>query len=223
MSGDTSDETRHYDSHDAGPEWATPKWVVEPLARTIRGFDLDPASGAEPKPHARERYTVEDDGLAQEWHGHVWVNPPYGREFNEEWAEKTLAESRRAAVDSITALVPGAVETEWFQENYGRADVLTFVSGRIKFIGEKDMTPTFPSVICTFGLEELPGAYVERLEEIGLVYPRTESFLKRLVEEGKSPAAALDTYFTEYRGFSKAEWARVRDVSTPAVAQNVNE
>ncbi len=213
-------ETKHYDSHDAGPEWATPKWLVEPLADSIGGFDLDSASGAESEPHADDQFTIEDDGLAQDWYGHVWINPPYGREHNEDWAEKVLEESRRDEVQSITALVPGSVDTDWFQENYGQADVLTFINGRVKFVGEKDHDPSFPSVIATYGLENLNGDYFDALDDLGRVYPRTESFLRRLVESGHSPAEALDTYFTEYRGHSYAEWARVRDVSTSAVYQN---
>lgn len=216
-------DTKHYDTHDAGPEWGTPAWLVEPLADSLDGFSLDPASGAEPKRYADERYTVEDDGLSQPWHGDVWLNPPYGREFNDRWAEKTLSESRRAEVDSITALVPGSVDTDWFQDNYGQADVLTFLDGRVDFVGEKDLSPSFPSVIATFGLENVTKEYLDVLDGFGLTYPRTESFLKRLVEDGHTPAEALDTYFTQFRDFSYAEWARIRDVSTPAVHQNVNE
>lgn len=62
---------------EAGVEWGTPEYVVSPLSDALDGFDLDPASGAEPVPYADERYTVEDDGLAQDWFGDVWLNPPY--------------------------------------------------------------------------------------------------------------------------------------------------
>jgi len=216
-------DTKHFDSHDAGPEWGTPEWLVDPLADSIGGFDLDPAAGAEPKPYAKDRYTKEDDGLAQDWYGDVWLNPPYGREFNEDFAKKTYEESRRDEVDSITALIPGSVETNWFQDYYGEADLLTFINGRVKFVGEKDMSPSFPSVIATYGLENLNGDYFDALDSLGLVYPRTESFLRRMLDKGLSPAAALDTYFTEFRGHSFAEWGRFRDVSTSAVYQNVTE
>jgi hypothetical protein len=48
-------------------------------------------------------------------------------------------------------------------------------------------------------------------------------FLKRLVKTVRPPAEALDTSFTQFRDFSYAEWARIREVLTPAVHQNVNE
>lgn len=221
MVQDTETETKHYDTHDAGPEWGTPEWLVEPLADSIGGFDLDPASGAEPKPYATDRYTIEDDGLSQPWYGHVWLNPPYGREFNEDWAEKAFEESQRSEVKSLTALIPASTDTDWFQENYAKADVLTYIDGRVKFVGEKDMKPSFPSVIATYGLENLNGDYFEALDDFGNAEPRTEPFLLRMMEQGKTPAQALDTYFTTFRGHSYAEWGRIRDVSTSAVYQNV--
>lgn len=54
----------------------TPAWVFEHLGVE---FDLDPCSpiaGGDCVP-SRTRYTIEDDGLTQPWHGTVWVNPPF--------------------------------------------------------------------------------------------------------------------------------------------------
>lgn len=54
----------------------TPAWVFEHLAIT---FDTDPCSpidGGDFVP-ARIRYTAADDGLAHDWTGTVWVNPPF--------------------------------------------------------------------------------------------------------------------------------------------------
>ena len=48
------EEHRHYDDFDSGVEWGTPKWVVLPLYRAIDGYDLDPASGAEPTEYAEK-------------------------------------------------------------------------------------------------------------------------------------------------------------------------
>jgi hypothetical protein len=91
-------ENNHYDSYNAGPEWATPEWIWYPLSKTVGDFDLDPASGAESNPIAGERYTVEDNGLEQEWFGDVWLNPPYGRNHNPEWARKVTRERERTQI-----------------------------------------------------------------------------------------------------------------------------
>lgn len=63
----------------------TPQWVFDALA--IR-FDLDPAApvgGGDCVP-ALAKYTTTDDGLAQQWVGRVWVNPPFSGATA--WADK---------------------------------------------------------------------------------------------------------------------------------------
>lgn len=57
-------------------DYYTPPWVFERMAIE---FDLDvcaPPGGIEWIP-ANHHYTQEDDGLASEWYGRVWMNPPY--------------------------------------------------------------------------------------------------------------------------------------------------
>jgi len=54
----------------------TPSWVFDGLGLT---FDLDPASpvdGGDVVP-ASTKLTRVEDGLAHEWHGLVWLNPPF--------------------------------------------------------------------------------------------------------------------------------------------------
>lgn len=160
-------EHRHYDSHDNGAEWATPEHIWKPLADTLDGFDLDPASGAEDTPIADERYTVEDNGLEKPWYGDVWLNPPYGRGHNYDWGEKALDEYRFGNVESISALVPASTDTQWFQHNYAEADYLTFIKGRISFNGAGDQSASFANVIATYENRELPTAYYDALDDLG--------------------------------------------------------
>lgn len=60
----------------ASVEWYTPKSLFDALG--VR-FDLDPACAAGAPVPADYTYTKAHDGLAHEWFGHVWLNPPYGR------------------------------------------------------------------------------------------------------------------------------------------------
>lgn len=63
------------------PERYSPSPVVEAARALMGGIDLDPASCAMANRTVRAaRYiTREEDGLAQEWHGRVWLNPPGGK------------------------------------------------------------------------------------------------------------------------------------------------
>jgi hypothetical protein len=66
----------------------TPKWIFDGLGET---FDLDPASpgdGLDFVPALR-RYTKDDDGLARDWDGFVWLNPPYSN--SSPWVEKFVS------------------------------------------------------------------------------------------------------------------------------------
>lgn len=57
-------------------DWYTPAWIFESMGET---FDLDVCTppGGVPWIPADRYFTEDDDGLAQEWEGLVWCNPPY--------------------------------------------------------------------------------------------------------------------------------------------------
>lgn len=56
-------------------EWLTPPEIIHSLG----AFDLDPCAPVRRVfETAREYYTIEDDGLSQQWHGRVFCNPPDG-------------------------------------------------------------------------------------------------------------------------------------------------
>lgn len=66
----------------------TPRWVFDGLGLI---FDLDPAAPVDRNDcvPARKRFTVVDDGLAQDWDGLVWLNPPFSNATP--WADKFIA------------------------------------------------------------------------------------------------------------------------------------
>jgi phage N-6-adenine-methyltransferase len=57
-------------------DYYTPKWMFDVLGIQ---FDLDVACPPDGPPHTpcKAYYTQEDDGLASDWYGTVWMNPPY--------------------------------------------------------------------------------------------------------------------------------------------------
>lgn len=186
-----TEKTRHYDSFDASSEWGTPAWVFDPLADALDGFDLDPASGAEPKSYADHRFTIEDNGLVQPWDvvddPDVVLNPPYSRSANPAWALKVRSEVEAGNIGTLTALLPGSTSTDWYQENYAAvADYQTEIDERLSFHipdyarddedddlydeGEESVDASFASIIVSVG--EFPDDYLDALDDLGTVWRR---------------------------------------------------
>lgn len=53
--------------------WLTPLWIIEALGNN---FDLDPC-GFNHHKTAKEIWQLPKCGLENDWHGKVWLNPPY--------------------------------------------------------------------------------------------------------------------------------------------------
>ncbi|MBR8362138.1 adenine methyltransferase [Burkholderia sp. AU19243] len=114
----------HQSARMKNDEWLTPpEWI-----QALGPFELDPcAPVVRPWNTARLHFTVEDNGLAREWLGRVWCNPPFGRE-----AAKWL--KRMADHNNGIALIPARTETAMFYESvWSRADSVCFVRGRPHF------------------------------------------------------------------------------------------
>lgn len=129
-------------SHNSGQnEWYTPANIIEAARRVMGEITLDPASSAIANRvvGATYFYTNEDDGLAQDWTGCVWLNPPYSQPEIGQFADKVHQELR--AVEQICILVNNATETAWFQRLLEVADSVCFLSSRVKFL-DTNLKPT---------------------------------------------------------------------------------
>ena len=77
-------------------EWYTPPSIFESLGP----FDLDPCAPVKPLwKIAKVNYSKLDDGLSHEWHGRVWLNPPYHRTFRQK--NGTARQWYRVVVQSL--------------------------------------------------------------------------------------------------------------------------
>lgn len=134
-------------------EWYTPSWLF--LALRIE-FDLDPCSpGAPPSSVPAKRHlTKADNGLAAEWSGAVWLNPPFSSK--RVWYERLLEHGHGIA------LMPARTETHDLQDYMNAADAMLFLKGRIYFErGHRPgangngaiTTPPFGIVLCAYGAD----------------------------------------------------------------------
>lgn len=111
--------------------WLTPIDII----RSLGEFDLDPCTPPTmPWETAKKRYTEADNGLAQDWEGRVWMNPPYGKDMDL-WLEKM------ANHNNGIMLVFNRTETKQFHKwVFPKASAVLFKEGRIHFLnvlGEK--------------------------------------------------------------------------------------
>ncbi|MCU7556562.1 phage N-6-adenine-methyltransferase [Macrococcus capreoli] len=143
----------HFSS--ATNEWATPQALFDALNERYT-FTLDPCSdGLNAK--CAKFFTIEDDGLAQDWsRDTVFMNPPYGRAIGE-WIRKAYEESLKGA--TVVCLIPSRTDTKYWHDYVMKADEICLIRGRVKFGGSKQSAP-FPSAIITFS-----GAERERERE----------------------------------------------------------
>lgn len=123
--------------------WATPIEFYQKL-NEIYGFTLDVCATKE-NAKCQNYFTKEIDGLQQNWHGMVWMNPPYGREIIK-WMKKAYQSSLEGA--TVVCLVPARTDTVWWH-TYAMKGEITFIKGRLKFGGSKNSAP-FPSAVVVF-------------------------------------------------------------------------
>lgn len=131
----------HFSS--ATDDWPTPQDFFDKLNRIFR-FDLDVCASPN-NAKCLDYFTAEQDGLAQDWRGNVWMNPPYGRGIGA-WVQKAKESADNGA--TVVCLLPARTDTKWWQ-NYCADAEIHFVAGRLKFGGHKNSAP-FPSAVVVF-------------------------------------------------------------------------
>jgi phage N-6-adenine-methyltransferase len=129
--------------------WATPQNLFDELNEEFN-FTLDVC--ASDWNHKCDKYfTINDDGLSQEWTGTCWMNPPYGREMIK-WLEKAKYEADYFDVTTV-CLIPARTNTSWWHKLCIKSTEIRFVLGRPKFGGAKHGLP-FPLAIVIFSKNE---------------------------------------------------------------------
>jgi len=127
-------------------EWATPQEFFNKLDWRFGKFTLDPCATND-NHKTKKYYTLEDNGLAQDWEGEtVFVNPPYGN--LSEWVEKGYRESQKDDT-KVVMLIPARTDTKYWHKYVMRASEIHFIKGRLKFGDSKNSAP-FPSAVVVF-------------------------------------------------------------------------
>jgi ParB family chromosome partitioning protein len=162
-------------------EWFTETKYLQ-LARTVLGaIDLDPASHpvAQRRVRADTFFTKADDGLAHEWHGRVWLNPPFSRPLITRFTDKLLEEYAAGRTTAAVMLTNAYTSTKWFQKAGRAATAICFTNGRrLKFVDANGKTsnPTQGQAFFYFGHgQRRLQLFAQTFSDIGfIVGPATE-------------------------------------------------
>jgi hypothetical protein len=152
-------------------EWFTPSAYLDIAREALGEIDLDPASHvlAQERVRAKTFYTIAEDGLAQEWFGRVWLNPPYCRALLSPFVDKLVAECTSGHVSEAILLTHNYTETEWFHTAARAARVICFPSRRIHFVAPsgEECSPTQGQAFFYFGADD--ARFCDFFSSIGLI------------------------------------------------------
>lgn len=121
-------------------DYWTPKWVFEKLGLE---FDIDvacPPEGPANTP-CKQWFTQAQDGLAQDWVGRVFMNPPFSN--TNPWAQKFIKHR-----NGIALTVVG--KSAWCDTLFATADCMLLLPRSMKF----DQGAIFlPTALWAYGVE----------------------------------------------------------------------
>ena len=135
--------TAHVAHNSGNNEWYTPQWLVDKVKYVLGEIDVDPASNevAQQQIGAKVFYTKDNSGLDKEWHGSLFMNPPYSSALIKPFCAKLKQEVHKGNVDSFITLTNNATETAWFRDIAEVSDVLCFLNKRVRFVSPDGKTP----------------------------------------------------------------------------------
>ena len=154
-------------------EWYTPGEYIESARSVMGSIDVDPAScqSANETVKAGIYYDESSDGLVQEWHGNVWLNPPYGRLAGEFVAMAVKCYVEKSISSCVILVNSNCTDTQWFQCLWD--GLLCFTDHRINFTSDDnsgESCSTHGSVFIYFGRAQR--RFVSEFSKHGVVVKR---------------------------------------------------
>ena len=125
-------------------------------------FDLDVCGpeGGLPWIPAKRTFSIKDDGLSQDWHGKVWMNPPFSEP--KLWVAKWLAHGNGLMIAPLS-------KSNWFMDLWLSEACILNNPVRFRFVkpdGSK-YSIAFPTAIWAIGEEN-----ISALKQSGLGHVR---------------------------------------------------
>jgi DNA N-6-adenine-methyltransferase (Dam). len=154
-------------------EHNTPSYIIEAAREVLGIIDLDPMSNtlANKTVKATKFYTKEDNGLAKDWYGRVWLNPPFS--LAKSAIPKLIESYKSGQIEEAVLLIKSDVSTQ----NYKLLYPYPFceLNRRVKFenVDNKDSAP-FPVVLFYLGRKYYK--WNNTMWKLGKVHPGNDLF-----------------------------------------------
>jgi hypothetical protein len=134
-------------------DYWTPKWIFDALGIT---FDIDVACPPEGPAHTpcKQFYTQADDGLAQPWHGTVFMNPPFSKPAP--WFYKWLQHGNGIAISV-------ASKSKWCDRVWDEAHAIVLLQQNLAFVQGAIPWPIMMSAIGNTATQALHNANIGRV------------------------------------------------------------
>ena len=155
-------------------EWYTPARYAEVIRELLGTIDVDPASNALANQviQATTYYDVQSNGLDKEWHGRVFLNPPYGYDGATRqkgnvgvWINKLVEQYTAGIVTEAVLLVNATTEKRWFDPLWQYP--ICFARVRISFWNAQGESgrPTHGNALVYFGKNT--ARFIQVFDKIG--------------------------------------------------------
>lgn len=152
-------------------EWYTPPQYIEAARTVLVTIDLDPASSdmAQKTVKASKYFTINDDGLMEQWNGRVWLNPPYAQPAIHNFMQKAVDEFNAGRMTEAIILTHNYTDTTWFHIAARCASAICFTRGRIGFLSPEGTkaAPTQGQAFFYFG--DGVAAFRDVFQDFGIV------------------------------------------------------
>jgi phage N-6-adenine-methyltransferase len=125
-------------------DWETPKWLFDHLEAEFH-FTHDVCASYDNTKIMPSYWDEEDDALRQQWHGVLWMNPPYGKQIGE-WVYKAYLSAVQLDA-TVVCLLPARSNCDWWK--YVIQGEVRFIRRKLRFVGASSDS-MFPNVIVIF-------------------------------------------------------------------------
>lgn len=116
-----------------GDDFYTSPLIMRCVRSALGSIDLDPASHAMANKHVKANafFSKHDDGLLQNWHGRVWLNPPFSKW--QEWIPKISTEWKSGRIEAMCVYsAMRTITAKYFRPMLDLASGMCVITGRIK-------------------------------------------------------------------------------------------